>query len=285
MSGGGSRVSIPADTFHEVRRKRDKRKENVRDPNDARWRPGVQGRGGRGGRGKLNYSSHSLPSDDVAGRNVTSGKENGLNQGTDKANTSFSSTTTTLDTDNNSAKFTSSFQCFIASYVVLTSKQHDLPDGLCELSLFIDLAIIIASDVANGPSKTDHPLSSQGSHVSGASGIAPWEENSGAVTTKSETSGINSSDVIYGSASGQSVLGSDHSAENRTAAPVFEVSTSISDLKLCYKQQTALYLQQSSSPKWFTERLIPIMVLPIGEEATDKRHLCLIKSGNQNQYK
>ncbi|CAL9191185.1 unnamed protein product [Musa hybrid cultivar] len=181
-----SSSAVRFDTFHEVRRKRDKRKENVRDPNDARWRPGVQGRGGRGGRGKLNYSSHSLPSDDVAGRNVTSGKENGLNQSTDKANTSFSSTTTTLDTDNN--KFTSS--------------------------------------------KTDHPLSSQGSHVSGISGIAPWEENSGAVTTKSGTSGINSSDVIYGSASGQSVLGSDHSAENRTAAPVFEVSTSISDLKL-----------------------------------------------------
>ncbi|CAL9073763.1 unnamed protein product [Musa textilis] len=179
---------IPSHTFHEVRRKRDKRKENVKDPNDARWRPGVQGRGGRAGRGKLNYSSHSVPCDDDAGRNVTSGKENGLNQGTDKANTSFSSTTATLDTDNNSAKFMSS--------------------------------------------KTDHPLSSQGSHVSGASGIAPWEESSGAVTTKSGTSGINSSDVIYGSASGQSVLGSDHSAENRTAVPVFEVSTSISDLKL-----------------------------------------------------
>ncbi|KAJ8498773.1 hypothetical protein OPV22_009325 [Ensete ventricosum] len=257
MSGGGYRVSIPAgvrrtiqnikeiagnhsddeiyallkecgmdpnetaqklllqDTFHEVRRKCDKRKENVREPTDARWRPGVQGRGGRGGRGKLNYSSHSVPSDDVAGRNVTSGKENGLNQGTAKANTSGSATTATLDTDNNSAKFTSRFQCFIAKvgFLCCLSSQH--PSNMICLMVY----------------KTDYPLSSQGSHVSGTGGIAPWEESSGTVSAKSGTSG-NSIDVLYGSASGQSVLGLDHNAENRTPAPVFEISTSISDLML-----------------------------------------------------
>ncbi|RWW54784.1 hypothetical protein BHE74_00038613, partial [Ensete ventricosum] len=76
-----------------------------------------------------------------------------------------------------------------------------------------------------------YPLSSQGSHVSGTGGIAPWEESSGTVSAKSGTSG-NSIDVLYGSASGQSVLGLDHNAENRTPAPVFEISTSISDLML-----------------------------------------------------
>lgn len=39
--------------------------------------------------------------DAAAGRNVTSGKDNGLNQGTDKANTSSSSTIP--DTENRSA--------------------------------------------------------------------------------------------------------------------------------------------------------------------------------------
>jgi hypothetical protein len=38
-------------TFHEVRRKRDKKKESAKESADARWRPGMQGRGGKGGWG------------------------------------------------------------------------------------------------------------------------------------------------------------------------------------------------------------------------------------------
>ncbi|XP_077237567.1 flocculation protein (DUF1296) [Tasmannia lanceolata] len=65
------------DTFHEVRRKRDRRKENVnsREPADSRWRPGMQGRGGRGGRG--NHSSRYITRDDGSGRNLNAGKEIG----------------------------------------------------------------------------------------------------------------------------------------------------------------------------------------------------------------
>ncbi|XP_010245041.1 PREDICTED: GBF-interacting protein 1-like isoform X2 [Nelumbo nucifera] len=67
------------DTFHEVRRKRDKRKENMnREPADSRWRPGTQGRGGRGGRG--NYSPRYISHDAGGGRNTVAGKENGVNQ-------------------------------------------------------------------------------------------------------------------------------------------------------------------------------------------------------------
>ncbi|KAG6474750.1 hypothetical protein ZIOFF_068689 [Zingiber officinale] len=87
-----------ANTFHEVKRKHDKRKENVRESAEPRWRPGVQGRGGRGGRG--NYSSRSLPNDAAAGRNATAAKESGLNQGIDKANTSSS---TSPDAENKPA--------------------------------------------------------------------------------------------------------------------------------------------------------------------------------------
>ncbi|MED6183052.1 hypothetical protein PIB30_034477 [Stylosanthes scabra] len=48
------------DTFHEVKRKRDKRKENLnnRESVETRWRLGAQGRGPRGGRG--NFSSHNV---------------------------------------------------------------------------------------------------------------------------------------------------------------------------------------------------------------------------------
>ncbi|XP_066351970.1 GBF-interacting protein 1-like isoform X1 [Miscanthus floridulus] len=65
------------DTFHEVKRKRDKKKEGSKEPLDSRWRPAVQGRGGKSGRG--NYSSRCLSSsNDSAGRSAISGKENGI---------------------------------------------------------------------------------------------------------------------------------------------------------------------------------------------------------------
>ncbi|GMP53232.1 hypothetical protein CsSME_00018757 [Camellia sinensis var. sinensis] len=71
------------DTFHEVKRKRDRRKENLsnKEPTELRWRTGMQGRGSRGGRG--NYSRHIL-NDARGGRNSAPGKENVINQVTDK---------------------------------------------------------------------------------------------------------------------------------------------------------------------------------------------------------
>ncbi|XP_074591422.1 GBF-interacting protein 1-like [Curcuma longa] len=215
MSGGGARVSIPAgvrrtiqnikeiagnhsdeeiyamlkecsmdpnetaqklllqDTFHEVKRKRDKRKENVREPAEPRWRPGMQGRGGRGGRG--NYSSRSLPNDATAGRNATSGKESGLNQGIDKAHTSIS---TTPDTENKSALLSS------------------------------------VSGIVNGPSNIEHPVSSQGSNVSGVND-ASLEENFDAVTTKTANPRLPSKDAKGGSASGQLQRDMDQFSSNK----------------------------------------------------------------------
>ncbi|KAF7071993.1 hypothetical protein CFC21_077194 [Triticum aestivum] len=71
------------DTFHEVKRKRDKKKESNKESVDPRWRPGTQGRGGKGGRG--NYSSRQLSnSSDGTGRNAPAGKENDLNPSMDK---------------------------------------------------------------------------------------------------------------------------------------------------------------------------------------------------------
>ncbi|URD92625.1 hypothetical protein MUK42_01212 [Musa troglodytarum] len=230
MSGGGARVSIPAgvrrtiqnikeiagnhsdeeiyamlkecgmdpnetaqklllqDPFHEVKRKRDKRKESVREPADSRWRPGLQGRGGRGGRG--NYP-RSVPSDAAGGRNVTSGKDNGLNQGADKANTSSSSTIP--DTENRSA--------------------ISIPSSI--------------SGVANDPSNINHTMLSQGSNVSDVSGIAQWDKGSGAVATKPGTSRSVLKDVNHGFASGHPDL--DQCSSDKTAAPVLEFYASVSD--------------------------------------------------------
>ncbi|CAL9104512.1 unnamed protein product [Musa textilis] len=233
MSGGGSRVSIPAgvrptiqnikeiagnhsdeeiyamlkecsmdpnetaqklllqDPFHEVKRKRDRRKENVREPADPRWRAGLQGRGGRGGRG--NYSSRPVLSDAAAGRNLTSGKVNGVNQGSDKGITSSSSNTP--DTEVKSANS------------ILSS----------------------ISGPTDGPNNIDHPISSQRSYVSGVSGIAPREQSFGVVTTKTGTARLSPTDVKSTPTGGHSLPDSDKSSPNKAAAPVSEVYVPTSD--------------------------------------------------------
>ncbi|XP_008783011.2 GBF-interacting protein 1-like isoform X2 [Phoenix dactylifera] len=180
------------DTFHEVKRKRDKRKENIREPADSRWRPGVQGRGGRSGRG--NYSSRYASNDIVGERNVTSGKENGVNQGTEGANKSFSSVNP--DTENKS----------------LISISSSIP-GL-----------------ANGPGNVDHPISSQecSLQVSGVSQIASKEESSATGTNKTGKTSLISDDVKTSSASGQFVPGASQSVPSK-AATVSGVYASSSD--------------------------------------------------------
>jgi len=84
------------DTFHEVKRKRDKKKEGTKEPLDSRWRPALQGRGGKSGRG--NYSLRSLSSsNDSAGRSAISGKENGINHIIEKGSSSTPTISTNMD--------------------------------------------------------------------------------------------------------------------------------------------------------------------------------------------
>ncbi|XP_043691880.1 GBF-interacting protein 1-like isoform X2 [Telopea speciosissima] len=102
------------DTFHEVRRKRDKRKENLnnRDASDSRWKPGLQGRAGRGGRG--NYSPRYVSHDAGGGRNTVAGKENGVNQGTERGVTP-SSLPASQDTENKATAPVSSSVTVVAN--------------------------------------------------------------------------------------------------------------------------------------------------------------------------
>ncbi|GAB2275008.1 hypothetical protein Dimus_009776 [Dionaea muscipula] len=70
--------------FHEVKRKRDRKKESTssRETADSRWKTGPLSGGGRGGRG--NYSSRPAASDVGGGKTSASGKENGPNQASEK---------------------------------------------------------------------------------------------------------------------------------------------------------------------------------------------------------
>ncbi|KAJ6404006.1 hypothetical protein OIU84_012242 [Salix udensis] len=67
------------DPFHEVKRKRDRKKENTnnREFGDSRWRSGMQGRGSRGGR--PSFSSSHTSHDIGGGRNSVAGRDNGTN--------------------------------------------------------------------------------------------------------------------------------------------------------------------------------------------------------------
>ncbi|KAK1431087.1 hypothetical protein QVD17_14308 [Tagetes erecta] len=70
---------LSQDPFHEVRRKRDRKKENViKEATEPRWKPGMQGRGNRGGRG--NYSSRNNSQDAGGSKNALPGKENEIKQ-------------------------------------------------------------------------------------------------------------------------------------------------------------------------------------------------------------
>nr|GLL24233.1 uncharacterized protein LOC109159086 isoform X2 [Ipomoea trifida] len=71
------------DTFHEVKRKRERRKENInKEPVESKWKPGMMGRGNKADRGS--YSSRYASQDGGGGRNSASGKENGNSHALEK---------------------------------------------------------------------------------------------------------------------------------------------------------------------------------------------------------
>ncbi|XP_057526095.1 GBF-interacting protein 1-like isoform X4 [Amaranthus tricolor] len=76
------------DTFHEVKRRRDRKKENRTSPEiaDSRWRSGPTERSGRGGRG--NYASRYAANGAGAGRSIPA-KENGISLASDKVGSVF----------------------------------------------------------------------------------------------------------------------------------------------------------------------------------------------------
>ncbi|KAJ8564435.1 hypothetical protein K7X08_000895 [Anisodus acutangulus] len=64
------------DTFHEVKRKRDRRRENLnKESAEPKWKPAMQGRGNKGSRG--NFNSRHVSLDAGGGRNSGPDKENG----------------------------------------------------------------------------------------------------------------------------------------------------------------------------------------------------------------
>ncbi|KAF8414285.1 hypothetical protein HHK36_002287 [Tetracentron sinense] len=157
------------DTFHEVRRKRDRRKENlnIRESADSRWKPGTQGRGGRGGRG--NYSPRYISYDAGGGRNVAAGKANGVNQGTEKVPTS-SSLPASKDIGNKATPFVSSSVIVMdngPSSVAYGSSSHEpgsqLPAG-CGVNLPEESSAVAVNKLGSVPPP---PVNAKNTSVSG----------------------------------------------------------------------------------------------------------------------
>ncbi|XP_043689113.1 GBF-interacting protein 1-like isoform X2 [Telopea speciosissima] len=188
------------DTFHEVRRKRDRRKENLnnREPADSRWKLGVQGRGGRGGRG--NYSPRYVSHDAGGGRNAVAGKENGVNQGTERGVTP--SLPVSQDTENKATTPASSSVSVVANgstTVASGSSSHgrasQLPTG-SGMNTSEDSSGFDANQLGSEPppshvnAKSDIPASVVG--VSGGQ-PTPSSDHFSALMTPASVSGVYSS--------------------------------------------------------------------------------------------
>ncbi|XP_059662854.1 GBF-interacting protein 1-like isoform X2 [Cornus florida] len=116
---GSLSLALSLDTFHEVKRKRDKRKENLNNKESAelRWRPGMQGRWSSAGRG--NYLPRYFAHDIGGGRNSAPGKENGFIHISDKG-VGLPSSPTSQNTKNKQTTPTTS------SVIVVTDGSTDI---------------------------------------------------------------------------------------------------------------------------------------------------------------
>ncbi|XP_058114862.1 GBF-interacting protein 1-like isoform X2 [Magnolia sinica] len=176
------------DPFHEVKRKRDRRKENPsnREPAETiRWRPGMQGRGGRGARGS--YSSRYSSYDVGSGRNANTGKDNGVNQSTDRGLTSTSSP--------------------VLQY---TENKATIP------------TMSPITGMENGPTNVAHGNSTHGSEslVPGGSGVLAPKESSAADANKTGNAPLSPADV---KSSSVSVIGGER---EQFLSPTIPVSAS-----------------------------------------------------------
>ncbi|GAV68446.1 DUF1296 domain-containing protein [Cephalotus follicularis] len=88
------------DTFHEVKRKRDRRKENLNNKEsvEPRGRPGTQGRGSRGGR--VNFSPRYTSNDAGRSKNSFSGRDSEINKVVEKGVCAGPSLPASLETKN-----------------------------------------------------------------------------------------------------------------------------------------------------------------------------------------
>ncbi|KAK9056827.1 hypothetical protein SSX86_024191 [Deinandra increscens subsp. villosa] len=150
---------ILQDPFHEVKRKRDRKKENLnKESTDPRWKPGMQGRGNRGSR--LNHSSRRISNDLGGGKTSPSSKENGASKGADEG----PNQSTPQGQENKVS-------------IVDASSSVDLPDGIAHSSVGSDekkSEVVPAVEASKGPTVSVHgPLISSTDDTSASKTPSP----------------------------------------------------------------------------------------------------------------
>ncbi|RZB69748.1 GBF-interacting protein 1 isoform C [Glycine soja] len=135
------------DTFHEVKRKKDRRKENLnnRESVEPRWRHGTQGRGARGGRG--NFSPHNVSHDAAGSKNSGTGKDSGTHQATEKVVPPLSASQETISKEKSSGT---------SSVPINANGQTSVTSGTTS----------VASGSGSMLSSSNHPASSSAAHFS-----------------------------------------------------------------------------------------------------------------------
>uniref|UniRef100_A0A5B7ACS6 GBF-interacting protein 1 N-terminal domain-containing protein n=1 Tax=Davidia involucrata TaxID=16924 RepID=A0A5B7ACS6_DAVIN len=229
------------DTFHEVKRKRDRRKENSNNKESAesKWKPGMQGRGSRAGRG--NYSARYISHDVAGGKNSALGKENGINQVSEKG-VGLSSLPTSQETKNKETTPIAS------SVTVITNG----PSG-----------------VASGSTSVVHAA-----HLSAGSVINQSEEDSaidigklgGPPTLPPPVDAKESPTIAFGTGDthGQLTPSSSDSSASMTQTPLSEVYFSASDPVLFPSQDSRLpgavgTIKREVGSQWTPVEQIPVI--------------------------
>ncbi|XP_020109661.1 GBF-interacting protein 1-like isoform X2 [Ananas comosus] len=110
--------------FHEVKRKRDKKKESNKDTADTRWRTGGQGRGRGRGNFSPRYMEHARAGV-VAEKSTISPKENGIDQSRNKGHLSYPS----ISPDSENKSSSSATLVNGPSSVIVSVKEHGASNG------------------------------------------------------------------------------------------------------------------------------------------------------------
>ncbi|KAJ4730253.1 GBF-interacting protein 1-like [Melia azedarach] len=246
------------DPFHEVKRKRDRRKENVnREPTESRWRPGSQVRGSRGGRTNFlpRYTSH----DAGGGKNSFTGRDNGTGQVAEKG--AVPSLPTSHETKNKEISLAASSLTVaangpsgVASGSPSIVHATDIPAGSGVYQPEVSSSAVAVSKSGSAPSDVD---ANKNPTIAFGSGPTPGQPAASSSASSSSTVCFSSSDPVLVPSNDSRLPGAvgtikrevgSHRTPNEPTAP--ETVSSFMQGKMSSKTQGIMknQLSESSQP-------------------------------------
>ncbi|EEC84205.1 hypothetical protein OsI_30606 [Oryza sativa Indica Group] len=241
------KYSLISGTFHE----------SAKESADARWRPGMQGRGGKGGWG--NSSRQLSNSSDITGRNAPAEKEIGVNPNMDKCNSSVPVNPNTDTKTSTSISSLSVGQSNGSSEPVASMEKSSLAIGQLQISDSKGISDLEGTSRSSGLSSTVVPsgsrpsssCSSRAQQLSSVQKVVPNKEWKPKSTNKPAHAENVICDKVPVSVETvpQSILVSDSIHKEDTTSGV---ETRPSDMRLSDKQHVIIpdHLQVAESEKY-----------------------------------